>query len=303
MSQYAFGGEQWAVEEESQTFESPSKTKNWEQTVFFADEFRNGSIDVEVTLVRPLDDVAKREGRREATVLWRRSGDSWYYGGIGAFQTKYFVGRRQGRDWHPIERIGTHTSLEWNRVLKLRIDCNDDQITLSEGGVRLIQVSDAALEHGQWGFRTWGTVARFKIAKVVFRPKCFVIMPFAEEFEGVFAVISATLAEYGIDCVRSDNRAISAPIMDDVKKQIRNADLVLVDLTGKNPNVYYEAGLADAWGRKWIVLAQSADDVTFDMRQIRFIRYQNRMGGDTQLAANLRRAIEATTGRSALGPA
>ena len=76
--------------------------------------------------------------------------------------------------------------------------------------------------------------------------------------------------------------------MDDVKKQIRNSDLVLVDLTGRNPNVYYEAGLADAWGRKWIVLAQSAEDVTFDMRQIRFIRYENRIGADVELSANLR---------------
>lgn len=98
--------------------------------------------------------------------------------------------------------------------------------------------------------------ARFKVTKVTIRPKCFVIMPFEETFDGVFRTITATLTAYGIDRVRSDQSAVSEPIMDDVKKQIRNSDLVLVDLTGKNPNVYYEAGLADAWGRKWIVLAQ-----------------------------------------------
>jgi hypothetical protein len=39
---------------------------------------------------------------------------------------------------------------------------------------------------------------------------------------------------------------ISRPVVEDLKALIAQADLVIVDFTGKNPNVYYEAGLADA---------------------------------------------------------
>lgn len=59
-----------------------------------------------------------------------------------------------------------------------------------------------------------------------------------------------------------------------------------MDFTGKNPNVYYEAGLADAWKKDWIVFAQSADDLTFDVRHIRRIQYSNTMGSDEKLEAD-----------------
>jgi hypothetical protein len=70
----------------------------------------------------------------------------------------------------------------------------------------------------------------------------------------------------------------------------------IADFTGKNPNVYFEAGLADAWRKKWIVLAQSATDLAFDVQHIRAIIYSNKMGGDENLKEHLRRAIEETMG-------
>ena len=66
-----------------------------------------------------------------------------------------------------------------------------------------------------------------------------------------------------------------------------------VDFTGKNPNVYYEAGLADAWKRGWIILARSSDDMTFEVRHIRSIRYSSTMGADKKLTNDLRKTIEA----------
>jgi uncharacterized protein (DUF1697 family) len=47
-----------------------------------------------------------------------------------------------------------------------------------------------------------------------------------------------------------------------VKKKIAEADLVIVDFSGKNPNVYYEAGLADAMGKDWIFLVQDTSDLS-----------------------------------------
>ena len=79
--------------------------------------------------------------------------------------------------------------------------------------------------------------------------------------------------------------------MDDVKQRISEADLVLVDFTGRNPNVYYEAGLADAFKKDWIVLAQTSDDMTFDVRHIRSIRYSNTMGADIRLRDDLHQAL------------
>jgi hypothetical protein len=81
--------------------------------------------------------------------------------------------------------------------------------------------------------------------------------------------------------------------MDEVKKRIAGADLVIVDFTGRNPNVYYEAGLADAWQKDWIVLAQASEDMTFDVRHIGSIRYSNTMCADAKLREDLEKAMQA----------
>ena len=66
----------------------------------------------------------------------------------------------------------------------------------------------------------------------------------------------------------------------------------MVDFTKRNPNVYFEAGLADAWKKRWIVQAQSTDDLAFDVRQIRTMIYSNTMGADSRLRMSLEHALK-----------
>jgi len=58
--------------------------------------------------------------------------------------------------------------------------------------------------------------------------------------------------------------------------------------------VYFEAGLADAWKKRWIVQAQSTDDLAFDVRQIRTMIYSNTMGADSRLRMSLEHALKKT---------
>jgi len=118
-------------------------------------------------------------------------------------------------------------------------------------------------------------------------------MPFKSELNFVHQVIKSSTKDFGIDCKRADERFIAHPVMDDVKIQIAEADLIIVDFTDKNPNVYYEAGLADAMNKDWVVLAQSTDDLAFDVRHIRCIQYSNVMGADKELRHKLGSALEA----------
>jgi hypothetical protein len=54
---------------------------------------------------------------------------------------------------------------------------------------------------------------------------------------------------------------------------IATADLVVADLTGANPNVYYELGVAHALRRRVVLLTQSIDQLPFDLRSYRVISY------------------------------
>jgi hypothetical protein len=68
--------------------------------------------------------------------------------------------------------------------------------------------------------------------------------------------------------------------------------VILADLTNKNPNVFYELGLAHAVGTPVILLAQSIDDVPFDLRPVRTIIYEDSLDGYDHLAERLRRFLE-----------
>jgi nucleoside 2-deoxyribosyltransferase len=62
--------------------------------------------------------------------------------------------------------------------------------------------------------------------------------------------------------------------MDDILKSIGAADVVLADLTRKNANVFYEVGICHALGKPVLLLAQSIEDVPFDLRHRRVLLYE-----------------------------
>jgi nucleoside 2-deoxyribosyltransferase len=52
------------------------------------------------------------------------------------------------------------------------------------------------------------------------------------------------------------------------------ADLIVADLTGRNPNVFYELGYAHALGKRTLLLTQKIDDVPFDLRHRQLVEYK-----------------------------
>ena len=62
-------------------------------------------------------------------------------------------------------------------------------------------------------------------------------------------------------------------IVQDIWHSVRKARLVVAELSGRNPNVMYEIGLAHAIGKPIVLLARSEEDVPFDLRALRYIYY------------------------------
>ena len=78
--------------------------------------------------------------------------------------------------------------------------------------------------------------------------------------------------------------------MNDIWDAINEAYIIVADVTGRNPNVMYEIGMAHTVGKKVIILTQTMDDVPFDLRHIRCIVYEDSPVG----LAELRRVITVT---------
>ncbi|AWB96273.1 hypothetical protein DCE93_11950 [Agromyces badenianii] len=114
-----------------------------------------------------------------------------------------------------------------------------------------------------------------------------VMMPFTASFDVVYETIQEAVADAGLSCVRADNIWEHHHVMGDVLSILWRSQVVVADLTGKNANVFYEAGLAHALPRPTILLTQDPADVPFDLQSIRYLRY----GLGTGDRATLRRQL------------
>ena len=119
---------------------------------------------------------------------------------------------------------------------------------------------------------------------------CFIVMPFGVESLGIVYedFVKPTLADRcQLRPERGDDLFGSDVVMDDITKSIRRARLIIADLTGKNPNVFYEVGIAHALNKQVLLMTQSIDDVPFDLRHRRALVYEYSPRGCKKLEKDL----------------
>ena len=126
---------------------------------------------------------------------------------------------------------------------------------------------------------------------------CFVAMPFRPELNYFFLYLKKYLEEnYGLRVERGDARVLTKPLMEKIKEQILKADLIIGDVTGNNPNVFYELGIAQANDKPVLFLTQNPpEQAPVDIRQFEFIQYD--LAKHEELLAKLDNAIRNAFGR------
>jgi hypothetical protein len=104
----------------------------------------------------------------------------------------------------------------------------------------------------------------------------FVLMPFSKEFDDVYKIgIKEAAEKVEIKAQRLDEQMFVEGMLERIYRQIEVADIVIADMTGKNPNVFYEVGYAHAKNKICILLTSIADDIPFDLKHRRHIVYGN----------------------------
>lgn len=105
----------------------------------------------------------------------------------------------------------------------------------------------------------------------------FVMMPF-KSFENIYDSIQ--LAVEGIEgknfeCMRADEKFTTFSIWcRNICKNIRKAKYLIVDTSGKNPNVFYELGFSHALeNTKAVLITQNVEDAPFDISDLNHIEY------------------------------
>jgi nucleoside 2-deoxyribosyltransferase len=73
--------------------------------------------------------------------------------------------------------------------------------------------------------------------------------------------------------IEVDNESYTADILERLKEKIETAAVVIADLTNANPNVYLEVGYAWGKNRPTILLAKDDEELKFDVRGQRCLKY------------------------------
>ena len=122
------------------------------------------------------------------------------------------------------------------------------------------------------------------------------MMPFDARFDAVFDSIRQAAHKVGLRCRRADDIWENAAIIQDVVALLDRSRVVVCDCSGRNPNVFYEAGIAHALGREVILITQSEHDIPFDLRHLRYVRYLNNAEGRAALAEALQARMQTILG-------
>lgn len=133
---------------------------------------------------------------------------------------------------------------------------------------------------------------------------CFMLMPFNEYFDKIYKhLIYPTITEAGLKSLRADEIFSPGSIMEQIRSAIQQSRICIADLTGRNPNVLYELGIAQTLGKPIILMTQDISDVPFDLKHMRVILYSLDFKGIESARKNLSMALQSVMGYDRLDEA
>ncbi len=113
---------------------------------------------------------------------------------------------------------------------------------------------------------------------------CFVVMPFGEkkdadgvdiDFDDIYRFFFRKAIEsLGLDCIRCDEIAEAGSIHEKMFEQLYKADVVVVDITSLNANVFYELGVRHTLQKSVTVLIRrKGTSIPFNIQGLQVVEY------------------------------
>lgn len=117
----------------------------------------------------------------------------------------------------------------------------------------------------------------------------FILMPFKARLEALYTRHLKKMAEeLGLSMLRADELFSPRPFMEKVWDGICAAQLIVADCTERNPNVFYEIGIAHTVGKKVLLITRSSKDIPSDIQHFDYIQYDYDPEGVEALVQKLR---------------
>ncbi|MGY5730654.1 hypothetical protein [Vibrio chemaguriensis] len=105
--------------------------------------------------------------------------------------------------------------------------------------------------------------------------KVFVLTPFNKEYLEQYEAIKSVVLDSGFNCTRGDDEQLSSNILTHIVEQIASSRVVIANISGRNPNVFYELGIAHALGKPVVIVSESLANIPFDISNSRILAFKN----------------------------
>jgi hypothetical protein len=176
------------------------------------------------------------------------------------------------------------------RLEQLREDfeINGAEFTRTHWAIKDVDLFQVLLRHAQ-PRRQQPRVFRIADVENIEPALVSAMMPFSREFDAVYQAIRNAAEAVRLRCRRADDIWENPAVIQDVVSLIDRSKVVICDCSGRNPNVFYETGIAHTLGREVILITQHDADIPFDLRHLRYVRYLNNGEG----LADLTRLLQA----------
>ncbi len=120
----------------------------------------------------------------------------------------------------------------------------------------------------------------------------FVLMPFRKDLAQLELCITEAGRAVGLNVTRADRFFTQDPALSKVWQSINAASAMIVECSDRNPNVFYELGLAHAIGKPTVLIQQQGSTMPFDTRHLQYIKYDYTPRGMKLLERELAQAIK-----------
>lgn len=237
-------------------------------------------------------------GEKQAQLVFRYIDfQRYYFAGIGGFHKKFCIGKRTPGGWLALIVLGEETEVNLNTEFDIRVTFIGTRIVLDLGDVRIAEYNDITSPYlsGNIGLRTWNQnkVIFERVSLKQEKPKSFVLMPFDKKYEDLYNnFIKKLLGEVGFEVKRADEIFGTRPIIQDIVENIQKNRLVVAFVTEKNPNVFYEIGIAHTLNKDVIILTDDVNKLPFDIRHLRCIQYDDSLAGSEKVRRDLKETVD-----------
>lgn len=103
----------------------------------------------------------------------------------------------------------------------------------------------------------------------------FVLTPFNNKYYNEFKTIQVTCEAMGFRCIRGDEEQFKGDIFPEMLKYMVRAKIIIANINGRNPNVLYELGVAQALDKNVILVAKEPKDLPIDIQSQKFLIYSD----------------------------